>query len=160
MTTNTEFTREIHMRPSYDHRDEPADQRGAHGVDIVFTLRGPLGAIVGEISTGWMSRPLVGRHTRGAGTQDRSSGPGVDRGVADLYPTGRVISLHAAEQRRDYWIQSPDCDVLGTGPCWNDGSYSIADGLLKALVAEGSDGAWRFLQELYYDWLPAEAVTP
>jgi hypothetical protein len=151
------FTRQIRIRDGYDYRDDPKEQRGAHGMEIQFILRGPLGAITTAIGTGWMARPLRGSYNRGMGPQNRYDRPGVDGRLSDHFPTSQGIGSHCLEQRREYWFGPQDCDVIG-GQCYGDHGYMVGDTFLAKLLGEGQEVAWAFLEELHNDWLVAESV--
>lgn len=152
----SEFTREIKIYPSYDHRDEPDDQRGAQGCDLMLILRGPLGAIAARISTGWMADPLVGRYVRGAGKQRRLGKPGVDAGVADCYPSGTYVGSHYLKRRGEYDVRKEECEYLNGAECYGDGSYVAADEVLLKLTTGGSDAAFEHLEHLYQVWIVEE----
>lgn len=147
----TAFTREIRISPGYDYRDEPDDRRGAAGASLLLILRGPAGAITCAFDTGWMTAPLTGRFIPGQ-AQARADQPGTDHTTADLFPSARYVGTHCPSPGIGREPQG-DCDIIG-GPCWGDGSYSISDSVLQALVAGGSDAAFARLEELYRDWIP------
>ncbi len=153
----TEFTREIKVTASYDHRDDPSDQRGAHGAELVLILRGPLGAIAAKIMTGWMSAPLIGHYRHGFGAQQRAAKPGVDNSVPDVYPNGAYVGSHSYLPR-EYSSQNGPCDWLGTAVCYSDGSYTAADKVLELLVSGGSDAAFEHLETLYSSWIAERPV--
>ncbi len=47
--------REITMTPAYDKRDpDPSKNYGVHGVNIVYVLKGKLGAVQFVLYTNWM----------------------------------------------------------------------------------------------------------
>ena len=153
-----EFTREVIFDPAYDHRDDPDGKRGARGVTVRLVLRGPLGAIVGAINTGWVARPLVGAFIRGQ-AQNRRHEPGVDLHLQDSYPTGHTVSSHSLVQREDWWMGPHKCDVLD-GECYGDAGYAMSDDLLEVLVTEGSEGAWKYLESVYADWFKTQDTSP
>lgn len=157
--TETEFTHEIRIHAGFDHRDEPGDRRGTHGAEIHMALRGPLGAVVGWIGTGWTPRPLAGMYLRGVeGPRRRRDKPGVDHNEAEWFPRGYQIVAHSRAARED-WIESENsCDVLGVDRCWSTISYIISDRLVEALVSGGDEAAWGFLRGLYDEWLVNDPV--
>lgn len=150
----SDFTREIKIYPSYDYRDEPGDQRGAHGADMVLILRGPLGVIAAKISTGWMAFPLAGSFIPGR-EQRRRSGPGLDAGGWDIYPSGSYVGYHTLHRGRSYDSETASCEYLGGETCYGDGSYTASDEVLRRLVAGGSDLAFEHLEQLYQVWIAA-----
>jgi hypothetical protein len=156
----TAFTREIKILPGYDHRDDMTD-RGAHGCDMILILRGPDGAIAARISTGWMTHPLAGRYVHRGGRQARRDKPGVDAGVAHLYPSGSYVGAHSLKPREAYLSSDPECSWLDGAPCYGDGSFTMADEVLEALAAGGSDAAFERMASLYQSWiLDRPVVTP
>ena len=137
-----DFTREIRILPSYDHRHEPDDQCGAHGADIIFILRADLGAVTARISTGWVAHPLAGTMTAATSPlAARRPKPGVDAPLWDIYPSGVYVGAHSLV-RREGSVSEEACDLLPGGKCWGTGGYMIADEVLMTLVTMGSDGAW------------------
>lgn len=151
----TDFAREIKVTASYDHRDEPDSQRGAHGAELVLILRGPLGAIAARIMTGWMTHPLTASYVSGH-EQERRRKPGVDNSVIDVYPSGAYVGSHTYVPREFSDANGP-CDWLGTAVCYGDGSYTAADEILELLVSGGSDAAFERLEELYQSWIADRA---
>lgn len=151
----SDFQREIRFCAGYDYRDDPKDQRGAHGAELHFILRGPLGAISAVVSTGWMLRPLTGRYMRHDGPQDRRDKPGVDGRLNDCFPRGAYILSHALVQRQDWWSGPSDCDILG-GKCYGDIGYTVSDTFLDRLLRDGEEGAFAFLAELHDAWLSGD----
>lgn len=154
----TAFTREIRVLPGYDHRDEPGDNRGAHGAEIVLILRGPRGAIAAKISTGWVSRPLAGNYAHGRGEQARRGKPGVDSTLATIYPSGSYVGAHSYEPREGFEKDGP-CDWLGSAVCYGTGGFMASDKVVEILVAEGSDAAFEHLESLYRSWIESSAVV-
>lgn len=155
-----DFKREIKILPAYDYRDEPGDQRGAGGARMIFILRGPLGAISASINTGWVARPLLGRWIQG-GNNQRADRPGVDRTLADLYPSGDYVGAHSPVCREGFDESPGACDWLDSAECYISGSYLAAKTVLETLVTGGSDAVWEHLAELYHGWIvdrPVEAA--
>lgn len=155
----TDLTREIRITPSYDHRDEPGDRRGAHGCDLILVLRGPLGVITAKISTGWMTNPLAGRLIHGAPRQRRWEKPGVDAQVWDRYPSGSYVGVHSPSRRAGWWTQTGPCNYLGVETCYGDGSYTAADEILALITTGGSDAAFERLTAFYQSWLVNPGAT-
>lgn len=157
ITAAAELRREVRFSPSYDHRDEPG-HKGCGSVIITFILAGPLGAISADISTGWLSRPYLGRiypiAIEGPLTP-RGNKPGVDllQGHESLRSAG--VYSHCPEQRREHWYGPDECTILG-GPCYGDKGYLVGDQFLEALVAGGDEAAWKWLEDTYNDWLRPE----
>jgi hypothetical protein len=154
------FTTRIEIKACYDYRDDPKDQRGAHGSELHLILACPGGAVIGRIGTGWVTRPLAGPlgAIRPPARRDR---PGVDATLHDCYPSGSGIFAHSSTPR-DGWEEGDQaCCYLGTDKCWVTGGYMISDTLLTKLVEGGDRAAFEFMAELYRDWFAEQpAVTP
>ena len=125
---------------------------------MVFILRGELGAVTSRIVTGWVARPLITHYARSGGPQARRDKPGVDAGVADIYPDGAFTGAHSYLRRKSS-VSQDDCDVLPGGKCWCTGGYLITDQVLKTLVTMGSDGVWHQLESYYDEWIAKDPVA-
>lgn len=154
-----EFTHEIKILPSYDHRDDPNDHRGAGGAELVLILRGPLGAIVAKVNTGWVTRPLIGHYMPGLKRQNRRDKPGVDARLTDVYPSGAYVGSHSYVPRDNCTDANGPCDWLGGAVCYGDGSYTMADEILRLLIEQGSDAVFTRLEELYRSWIADRPVV-
>lgn len=149
------LTTRIEIHPGYDHRDDSDGRRGCHGASLWLVLTGDRGAIVAEISLGWMERPLDGPFMPG-GPQRRRDQPGVDSTIQDSYPSGAMVVGHARRQHGDAALESHECKWLDGASCWNGGGgFGVADDVLAALVAGGDRAAFEFMAGLYEKWLPA-----
>lgn len=154
MTDNTEvFTHEIRVHPSYDHRDEPGDNRGCGSASLELILHGPKGALSCQIFTDWMAHPLTEPYHRGQTTpRPRIDRPGLDaRTTGHDGPSGAGVYSHSATQLKDYWLGPNACPILG-GECYGDVGYLVSDHVLAAMVSEGDEGAWREMREIYDSW--------
>jgi hypothetical protein len=151
----TDFETRIEFLPGYDYRTGAPvvdPNRGAHGMEIRFSLIGPLGAISWKLQTGWMERPLVGHLHPYSGRRDK---PGIDGALLEYSPSAGAVSSHVHEQREDYWLGPNECDVIG-GECYGDTGYTIGDRVLIALMKDGHAGVWRELEDIYNAWLVPE----
>lgn len=144
----------IRAYAGYDYRDEPDDQRGAHGLDLMIITKGPLGAVTCKIGTGWMLRPLA-HGIVGRGPQERRDKPGVDRTLAGG-PSGFGVASHSLTQDRDWWSETGPCEILEAATCWGETGYLVSDSVVEALVAGGDVAAFARLDELYAAWLGPE----
>lgn len=122
----------IFSRPAFDRRDEP-NGPGIASAEIVFAVRGPLGAIAFEIMTGWFPREI----------DDTTLPCAVTRG------RGVQIGFHSAEPRTEARGPQP-CDLLGA-QCYHDSSYLAADEPFDILCREGLDALWAYLERLYHE---------
>lgn len=151
-SSDGEFVGRLAVTAGYDHRDDPSGKRGAHGATLWLVLRGPRATMACSISTGWLPRPLTGPYVPGA-RQQRRERPGVDARLADSYPSGGYLGIHASEPIKSWW-QGPDPDCTWTGqPCYGDGGYLVADEVFSALVTGGHDAAFGHMREVYDAWL-------
>jgi hypothetical protein len=151
------FTTAIQIRPGYDHRDDLRGTRGAHGTSLWLSLTGNAGAVVAEISLGWMERPLEGPFVPG-GPQRRRSKPGVDYTLGDSYPSGAQVVAHMRRREGKATLESSTCEWLGGKPCYFGGAgFNIADDVLTALIRGGDREAFEFMAGLYAAWLGEKA---
>jgi len=159
------FTTAIEAKAGYDYRDDPADQRGCRGLELIFILRGPDGGgITWELLTGWMARPVreTGWSIFARRAPKRSSKPGLDiileSGAHGADLMAGPVDLHYPSQMHDWWLGPDDgCRVIaGGGACWGDRGYVVGDKVLEALVADGDTGVWRELLEIYRAWTAPE----
>lgn len=144
--------KEIRFLPGFDYRDEKNDHRGAAGVNVLFVYRQGDLALTARINTGWMLRPLTTSYARSNGPQSRRDKPGLDAGLRDSYPTGHRVDIHALQPIKDWWHVTESCDFLGNQKCYNDGGYLVADEFLKVLIAEGNEGAWKWMADTIAEW--------
>ena len=152
---------DIIVQPSYDYRDieEGPTARGAHGMVLSFILRGPKGAISFDLGTDWMAHPLKQTFNWSAPKPwDRSDIPGLDYNQEKIFhsPMTQGCYSHSLTKDRGYWSGPSECNILGV-PCYGDGGYMVADRVLAAMVAEGSEGLWREMRHLYDAWLGEES---
>lgn len=155
---STDFTREVKILPAYDYRDESGDQRGAGGTRMIFILRGPSGAIGASVNTGWVARPLLHHWVQG-GNNQRADRPGVDRTLADLYPSGDYVGAHSFVCREGFDESPGACDWLDSGECYISGSYLAAKEVLGLLVTGGSDAVWEHLTKLHQEWIADRPIV-
>lgn len=163
-----EFTQEIAVAPSFDHRFDPEKwRRGCGSMHITFTLGGPLGFITTSINTGWMFEPLVERPSgfggvpRGPwGNEVRERGKvgpdcisrGWERPMA-----GPIVSHAAAPPGGKEWqTESTGCELIEGGICYGDIGYLVGNTFLARLASGGSDSGFDYLREIHDDWLAAE----
>lgn len=143
----------ISIRPGYDHRDDPSGTQGCHGASLWLSVTGDLGAVVAEISLGWMERPLEGPFVPG-GIQRRRTKPGVDYSLGDSYPSGAQVVAHMRRPHGDATLEAGECEWLGGEPCYFGGAgFGLSDDVLAALIRGGDREAFEFLSGLYATWL-------
>ncbi len=123
--------------PAWDHRK---DGRGQHGVELIFLVTGPKGAVQFLLYTNWM------RIDNGAANgrllpifQSNAMNPmPADRGYHSLVP------MYEGQPWRE------DCPYLGGKPCYYDGSGLNSEALFVTLVNDGDDAMWTALEEYYH----------
>jgi|SRR5580765_3961857 len=146
----SELVQKVYFRPSYDYRDIENDQRGAHGLEIFFALRGPLGVINFQVMTGWMERPIADPNYNFMTTPKpplRHDRVGCDRGVSDIGPNG-MISIHRVTSEGDEEAQP--CDLFDNQKwCVTTFCSSLVDDeVLKVMVRSG-DKCWSLMEDIY-----------
>lgn len=132
--------REITFLPAWDKRDpDPKKNYGIHGVEIVFILRGTLGAIQFVIHSNWQL-PYVAKEMR-------------IKMKPEMYPLfepmGADVGYHSPKPMYEgHKSTSDNCPYIG-GKCYYNGSSLQAGDMLNILIAEGSDKVWRELEDHY-----------
>lgn len=147
------FIKTITFEPAYDKRHpDPKKNYGIHGVEILFLLRGALGATQFRLSTGWLLPETVGadEDERGLGTGSHSYSRGLsERSTAIYYPSPSDLGYHSPKPiYEDQTMIQEDCPYID-GPCYYDGSGLNAWRPFKALLREGNEGVWRVLEDYY-----------
>jgi len=143
------FSRIVRVRPAFHKvHANPRQDYGVGCCEVIFVLRGPLGAISWQVFTGWHLDETwewweMRRHTIG----DTMFGwplP-VER------PKGGVLALHASAYSPEHAYRGPEeaCEWLG-GPCWSEIiSYLAGDKLMPRLITDGDEAVWIELRTLY-----------
>jgi len=126
------FERILGFTRAYDRRSsDPKKNYGCHGVDMRFVLKGPKGAIQFLLYTGW--------HL-----------PGVAEELGPRQPMPADLGYHSPHPM--YESQSvvrDECEYVGGGPCYYDGSTLNAKEPFDILVTEGEEALWAFLEGDY-----------
>lgn len=121
----------VSFSPAYD------ENHSIHGVNLRFLLKGPEGAVQFLLSTNW-HLPHIQSELEGR----------VDH--LFCHPLPADLGYHSPVPR--YERHEPltlNCDVLGGGPCYYDGSGLNAEPVYERLLREGSAGVWAALEEYY-----------
>jgi hypothetical protein len=149
MSADQGFKRLVRVTPA-THRvhDDPVKHYGVTSCEMVFVLRGPLGAISYEVLTGWMLPETWAwwekrRHTPGDAMYGHPR--------PDSKPVGGGLFLHAAtfSSEHDHRIVHEQCEWVA-GPCWTEViSYLRGNALMARLIAKGDRAVWAELRTLY-----------
>jgi hypothetical protein len=149
MSADQGFKRLVRVTPAM-HRvhSDPVKDYGVTSCEMVFVLRGPLGAISYEVLTGWMLPKTW------AWWEKRRHMPGdamYGHPRPDSKPFGGGLFLHAAtfSSEHDHRVVHEPCEWVA-GPCWTEIiSYQRGDALMARLIAKGDRAVWMELRMLY-----------
>jgi hypothetical protein len=126
------FKREIWFSPAFDLRtDNPATNRGVHGVDCTFAVSKDGQGVTFTMFTNWMLPSVLGRLQA---------------------PTPAGVDYHASKPQYEDHTCRDECGITG-GPCFSGGSALLADEYFQTLLAEGSEGVFKRLEAQYETWL-------
>lgn len=141
----------VQFTPGYNCPVPGGKGHGVHGMEIMWLLRGPRGAIQLHMFTDWIPGILSPGH--GLQPDGRHIGTNADGTVR--WPDGAGIGWHT--RRPQYEGHEPDgeCGLIG-GPCYYDQSFSGADPVAPAFLERGEQVVWDVL-ELEYGRLPEPA---
>lgn len=133
----------INFEPAYDKRSsDPKKNYGIHGVSIRFVLKGDKGAVQFLMYTPW-HLPSV----------DKSGWP-----ESLNEPMAADLGYHSLMPRYDgQSVIQKECPYLDGRPCYYDGSGLNAEPVMETLIAEGSDGVWKKLEEFYAELFEVSA---
>lgn len=148
----SEFKREISFKPAFDKRNsDPKKDCGIHGVEMFWTLTGPLGAIALTIFTGWMLDHIEDE-------MEARTHSGV--GFRITRPSAAGVSYHSPKPMyEDQQPSSTPCDLIGCN-CYSDTSFTGGDEPFRILKEQGSDAVWKWLENYYAQTLNSPAGLP
>lgn len=131
-----QFSRSVKFLAAWDERNEdPKQNHGVNGVDILFVLRGPEGAVCFRVLTSWML-PEVEEWLR---SQNLPRMPGYI-----LEP----CTIHSRTPR-EYWERADTCEFLDA-PCWSTHTGFLAsDPIWEKMLRKGDEGFWAELERIY-----------
>lgn len=112
---------------------------GRHGMNLIFILKGELGAIQFVIYTGWMPN-------WGISSEDNTH----------LMPAD--IGRHSYKPKYEDDLKREGCPWLDGKDCYYDGSSLQADEVFKKFVSKGEEAMWAEMEEYYKAWLVNPAV--
>lgn len=128
--------RQVNFHAAFDKRDpNPSKNYGIHGMEILFVLKGPAGAVVWLIYTDWHVPSARKDLTGKSGLFDR---PFM---AADLGYHALVSQYEDQEER--------DCCYTSSGKCYYDGSGLNAELLVENFISQGEDYLWAALEAYY-----------
>lgn len=122
---------------------------GIHGMELLWLLRGPKGAIDFSIATNWLPGEV--------GTSWRWSDEGKrefarTRSTHDLFPSGMGIGIHALTKQYEDQYSRDDCMLFGEPrKCYVDRMGLLSDELMVEWSKEGDRVVWERLKELHDD---------
>lgn len=137
----------VKVFPAWDKRNSnPHKNYGINPADMIFVLKGELGAVDFCMNTGW-HLPHVKKELEVSQVKRIQDG---DTQFPFLLVEGRGSSLgwHSRIRNEDYEIERHDCEYTG-GTCYSDVSYSSGDELFNILVQFGTESLWKRLEQEY-----------
>ncbi|MFA5937582.1 MAG: hypothetical protein WC822_06930 [Candidatus Paceibacterota bacterium] len=128
----------VNLTAAYDRRNpDPSENYGVHGVNMLFILKGKLGAVQFLLYTNWQL-PHVRKEF-----EHRT-----DHYLCEPMPVD--IGYHSPNKMWD--DQSPisdSCEWLDGKPCYYDGSGLYAEEVYVKMLNGGSDAVWKELESFY-----------
>jgi hypothetical protein len=172
------------IRPAFDKRHADPDKNyGIHGAEMLFVLKGELGAVQFVLYTNWMlphiyeewkkeygdrwpcvfSKPIpadVGYHSPKPMYEGQEPiGSKKTNKEAMRRNTERLMKREGIEDLEPFFEPTgtfTPCEWLDGKPCYYDGSGLAAEEYFKLLVSEGSEAVWKKLEEYYEETFNAQ----
>jgi hypothetical protein len=138
----------VQFVPGYNCPEPGGQGHGVHGMEVRWFLRGPDGAVVLMMTTGF----IPGERWPGHGL----SPGGLHDWTRD--PDGFGLQYHSRAPRYEGHDAEDGCDLIG-GPCYCENSLSGADDPVKRFVGEGEEVIWDALETAYAS-LATETLAP
>lgn len=139
--------REVVFSQAYDKRNpNPSKSYGIHGVNLAMYLKGEKGVVQFIVYTNWhlphVQEELIDRAVGG------------DRLDIEMIakPMPADLGYHSYTQMYEGQLETESCPLLDGHKCYYGGSSTNAYNVYDVLLKEGSEGAWRELEE-YYDYV-------
>lgn len=138
--------------PAYDKRNtDPNKNYGICGASLLMTVKGERGAYQFKVSLPWY---LPGSLSRNSECYHRTMD---DYGIPTAMPTVDLgldplpldVGYHAYEPQYEDQPCMGECELLGTDKCYYDGSSLHAYKVFGILVEKGSEGVFKYLEEIY-----------
>ena len=130
----TELKREIKFIPAYN---KVAEGFGRHGMDILWVLSGPEGAITLRMFTNWYT------------PEDQKEFHRKPSGYFQRYPWGVDLSYHSHVPHYEGQSYNEHCIFLEGKPCYAEGTSIGADEIMDDFILQGEDVIWKKLEEWY-----------
>lgn len=134
--------RRVLFKPAYDKR---GSGYGIHGVEMIFLLSGPKGAIQFVVFTHW--------HLPHVAKEMRENASNWNASVIECLFQPMAADMGYHSPRPMYEDQSPISEscpyVPGGGKCYYDGSSLNAEPIFNLLVREGDEAVWKQLEGEY-----------
>jgi len=138
------FEKTIKIHGAFDRRhSEPSKNYGIHGCEIVFLLKGELGAVDFNLYTDW-NLPEVQREMRRSFQESANK-------FDKIEPMGAYLNYHSPKPIFDGQEKmASKCEILN-GDCYFDGSALQASEMIPDFLVGGSDYVWEELERRYND---------
>lgn len=138
------FKKEIKFLPAWDRRKEG---NGIGACRVSFVLKGRHGAVTFQLGTGWYLPQNREWTTNNQFVQEFIAKPFIyDVGYHSYKPMP-----HMKGDEHDFVMHK--CCFLEHKDCYYEGSaYSYMNDVFDVLIAEGTDGLWALLEQLYRDY--------
>ena len=156
----TSFTREIQFIGAYALRGDGKAKRnfGIHGMDLIFSVKGPLGAITATIYTKWFL-PQQWESTYALYSKGYPFNPAEEFCAPDFIDIG----YHAKEAQYESQTSQDDCK-LTDGVCFYDGSSLWGnEAWREGFLHGGSDWLFQKMEDEYrnrFEGGPQVDLTP
>lgn len=129
------LVRETIVSAAYDLRGKGPQEYGIGGCNLLFLVKGPLGAVQCMIMTDWY--PASARNDGAPSIRYMRNKPWITD-----------IGYHAREAQYEDHKPMPNCPHLDGAPCYYDGT-SLNEAWEEGLVNGGTAWLWPRLEELY-----------
>lgn len=145
------FERIVEFDAAYDRRhDDPKKNHGIHGVELRMVLKGEDGAVQFALSTGWYLPETIDAK-KGDWDIYRDYDKCLHRhAMGPYHPMPTDLGYHSRAPRYEGQDPiTPTCSYLDNEPCYYDGSTLNAWHPFEALLRDGHEGVWKYLEEYY-----------
>ena len=138
------LTRSIDFTPAFDRRDkDPNKNYGIHGVDLLFHLKGPKGAVTLVVYTNWHLPHVTEEFVNDCAKYGSSADI-----HAKFLPYAAELCVHHLTPCYPGHNSQP-CNLNPDKICYPSFYYSDAKDYLNVLISQGQEALWTKLTELY-----------